>query len=62
MKVRECDNKYFRFQDLVSDAVRKAAGLASAAILGEGMPRLGKLPYTFQGTQHFNQELIAKPL
>lgn len=62
MQVREGDNQYFRFQDLVSNAIWKAASLASAAVLSERMPRLGKLLNTLQGTQHFNEKLIAQTL
>ncbi len=62
MQVRESDNQYFGFQDLIGDAIRKAASLASAAVLGERMPRLWKLLDSFQGTEHFKQKLIAQTL
>jgi hypothetical protein len=62
VQVRESDNQYLGFQDLRGDAIRKAASLASAAILGEWMPCLWKLPNSFQGTQDLKQKLIAKPL
>ena len=53
MQVRESDNQYLGFQDLIGDAIRKAAGLASAAVLGEWMPCLWKLPHSFKATEHF---------
>ena len=62
MQVRESDNQYFGFQDLIGYSIRKAAGLASAAVLGERMPRLWKLLNSFQGTEHFKQKLIAQTL
>jgi hypothetical protein len=59
--VSERNNQYFGFQDLVDDAKRKAASLASPGVLRERMPRLGKLLHSLQRTQHFKQELIASP-
>lgn len=54
------DNQYFRFEGLIGYSLRKAVGLASTAVFGEGLPSLWKPPNSLQGTKHFKQKLIAQ--
>ena len=60
VQVRDSDNQNFRFQNLISDAMRKASRLAPAPVRSERMPSFGKMPHAFERTEHFKQELFAE--
>jgi len=48
VQMRDGDNQYVGLQDLIGYSIRKPSSLASAAVLGERMPRFGKLPNSLQ--------------